>query len=107
LFLLDECLWPGLASALPPFDCRTVWAEGWSGLTDSELIERARGRYTAILTSDRRFGRSRSLTPPDPAIVILGPRLDRPDHMLALAPAIIRCLSGIQQATVAEVCWWD
>jgi hypothetical protein len=107
LYLLDECLWAGFAAALPGRRCRTVAEEGWLGISDAELLTRARGRFEALLTSDRRFGRGVELGSHDPAIVIPRPRLDRPDHLLALAAKVEAVLSEIAGGTIREVRWWD
>lgn len=107
MFLLDECLWPGLATALVGLPCRTVAQNGWSGLTDAEVIARSRGVYDAILTSDRRFGRSGPLTHGDPAIILLRPKLDRPDHLLHLAPKILEAVKTLRPGSVIEVRWWE
>jgi hypothetical protein len=53
--LLDECLpWP-MHRLLSNHTCTSVQAEGWSGIRNGDLLERAEGRFELFITSDQNI----------------------------------------------------
>ena len=51
--LLDECLPRELADELSGHDVRTVQQEGWAGLENGELLQRAAATFEVLLTIDK------------------------------------------------------
>ena len=50
--LLDECVpWP-MHRLLTNHTCTSVQAEGWSGIRNGELIQRAEGEFDLFISSD-------------------------------------------------------
>jgi predicted nuclease of predicted toxin-antitoxin system len=60
--LLDECVpWP-LHRFLPGHTCTSVQAQGWSGVRNGELLERAEGQFDVFITSDQNLRYQQNLT---------------------------------------------
>ncbi len=53
--LLDENLPLDLAPLLEGHQVESVRGLGWSGLTNGELLDRAGGRFDALITMDRNI----------------------------------------------------
>src|SRR5216684_1901189 len=53
--LLDECVpWP-MHRLLTRHSCASVQAQGWSGIRNSELLERAEAKFDLVITSDQNI----------------------------------------------------
>ena len=53
--LLDECVpWP-MHRLLTNHTCTSVQAEGWSGIRNGDLIQRAEGEFDLFITSDQNI----------------------------------------------------
>lgn len=53
--LLDECVpWP-MHKLLRGHSCSTVQGEGWSGIKNGELLQRAEGQFDLFVTSDQNI----------------------------------------------------
>lgn len=51
--LLDECVpWP-MHQLFIGHSCTSVQAEGWSGIRNRDLLQRAEGRFDLFVTSDQ------------------------------------------------------
>lgn len=53
------------------FDLRTVPEEGWSGISDGDLLRRASGRFDVLVTMDQNLPYQQSLPAFAVAVVVL------------------------------------
>jgi predicted nuclease of predicted toxin-antitoxin system len=60
--LLDECVpWP-MYKILGGHSCSTVQAEGWGGIKNGDLLQRAEGEFDLFITSDQNIRYQQNLT---------------------------------------------
>ena len=53
--LLDECVpWP-MHKLLSAHSCSTVQGQGWGGIKNGELLQRAEGEFDLFVTSDQNI----------------------------------------------------
>ena len=53
--LMDECVpWP-MRRLLPGHPCSSVQAQGWSGIRNSALLQRAEAEFDLFITSDQNI----------------------------------------------------
>ena len=53
--LLDECVpWP-MHKLLSGHSCSTVQGEGWGGIKNGDLLQRAEGEFDLFITSDQNI----------------------------------------------------
>lgn len=53
--LLDECVpWP-MHRLLTGHTCTSVQAQGWSGIRNGDLLQRAEGEFDLFITSDQNI----------------------------------------------------
>ena len=53
--LLDECVpWP-MHRLLTSHSCTSVQAQGWSGIRNGDLLQRAEGEFDLFITSDQNI----------------------------------------------------
>ena len=53
--LLDECVpWP-MRRLLTHHECISVQAQGWSGIRNGDLLQRAEGEFDLFITSDQNI----------------------------------------------------
>lgn len=69
--LLDESLPRHLAAEFPAHEVQTVRQMGWSGLKNGDLLERASGRFDAMLTADQNLEHQQNLERFNIAVVVL------------------------------------
>ena len=60
--LLDECVpWP-MYKLLGAHSCSSVQAEGWAGIKNGELLQRAEGEFDLFITSDQNIRYQQNLS---------------------------------------------
>ena len=60
--LLDECVpWP-MHRLLTEHSCTSVQAEGWSGIRNGDLLQRAEAEFDLFITSDQNIRYQQNLT---------------------------------------------
>src|ERR1051325_2049570 len=60
--LLDECVpWP-MHKILRGHSCSTVQGQGWGGIKNGELLQRAEGEFDLFITSDQNIRYQQNLT---------------------------------------------
>jgi predicted nuclease of predicted toxin-antitoxin system len=60
--LLDECVpWP-MHKLLSGHSCSTVQSQGWGGIKNGELLQRAEGEFDLFITSDQNIRYQQNLT---------------------------------------------
>ncbi len=53
--LMDECVpWP-MHRLLPGHSCSSVQAQGWSGIRNGDLLQRAEAEFDLFITSDQNI----------------------------------------------------
>ncbi len=60
--LLDENLPHDLANALAGHEVVTVQTAGWAGITNGDLLDRAEGKFDALITADKNLRYQQNLT---------------------------------------------
>ena len=100
--LLDENLPADLAPLVPNASASTVRAEGWSGITNGELLRRIAGRFDALLTMDQNLQYQQNLKQLPFGVVLIRARSNRMVDLLPLLPAISDALSRVQPG---ELCF--
>jgi predicted nuclease of predicted toxin-antitoxin system len=85
--LLDECVpWP-MQRLLSAHSCTTVQAQGWAGIRNGELLQRAEANFDLFITSDQNIRYQQNLS--GQAIAIL--ELSTNDlHRIQVAAALIQ-----------------
>ena len=59
--LLDECVpWP-MCRLLPNHSCTSAQAQGWGGIKNGELLQRAEVEFDLFITSDQNIRYQQSL----------------------------------------------
>jgi predicted nuclease of predicted toxin-antitoxin system len=101
--LLDESLPVEVRSELSGHDVRTVREQGWSGLTNGELLERAADPFDVLLTADRNLQYQQNLNRLPVAVVVLTARTNRIEDLRPLTPRVLEVLSSLQPRTLAIV----
>lgn len=100
--LLDECLPRELADELSGHDVRTVQQEGWAGLENGELLQRAAATFAIFLTVDKRI-HSTHLLPKTLAVITIRAKSNRIQTLRPLVPDILRALEGLRPGTSVQV----
>ena len=101
--LLDESLPRGLRSHLTDHEVATVPARGWSGLSNGELLDLARGEFDVFLTADQNLQYQQSLANRGISVVVLAARTNRLQDLLPLVPRVLAALEGIDPGQVVRV----
>lgn len=93
--LLDENLPADLAPLIAGGSATTVRAEGWSGISNGELLRRISGRFDALLTMDRNLQHQQNVKQLSFGIVLIRARSNRMVDLVPLLPAIAEALGGL------------
>lgn len=94
--LLDENLPLDLAPLLEGHQVDTIIGLGWCGLTNGEVLDRARGRFDAFVTMDRNIEHQQQLRALPFAVVLVRAPSNRMVHLRPLVPALLAALTGVQ-----------
>jgi len=100
--LLDECLPRELADELVGHEVRTVQQEGWAGLENGDLIQRAAATFAVFLTIDKRIQSTQRL-PKTLAVITIRAKANRIQTLRPLVPKIFRELESLQPGTFVQV----
>jgi hypothetical protein len=101
--LLDEQLPVGLAGALAGHQVDTVVGLGWQGVTNGELLRRARDRYDAFITMDRNLEYQQNLGGAGVGVVLVRARSNRLNDLVPLVPRILEALNGLTPGELRRV----
>jgi predicted nuclease of predicted toxin-antitoxin system len=102
--LLDEQLPLRLARELTGHDVRTVRQQGWSGLTNGELLKRAAADgFEVLLTADRSLQFQQNLVNSQVAVVVLVAPRNSLKHLLPLVPRALVAISAIRPGEVVRI----
>ena len=102
--LLDENLPRQLARELPGHDVQTVRVEGWSGVLNGELLDRAEsGGFEVFVTADRNLEHQQTLTGRSIGVVVLITRRLKLEHLLPLMSATREAVRVVRAGEVLYV----
>jgi len=93
--LLDENIPHDLIPEFPGHEVLTVQGLGWAGVTNGDLLTRARGRIDAFLTMDRKLERQHDLSMLPFGVVVVLARSNRVQDLLPLVPGMREALGRI------------
>jgi predicted nuclease of predicted toxin-antitoxin system len=102
--LLDEQLPLRLARELTGHDVRSVRQQGWTGLTNGELLRRAAADgFEVMLTADRSLQFQQNLKNAPLAVVVLVAPRNSLRHLLPLIPRALAAISSSRPGQVVRV----
>src|SRR5205085_1815079 len=88
---------------LADFEVRTTQEEGWSGLTNGELLRAAEAKFAVLVTGDKRLQFQQNIAAFNIAIVVVSARSTRLVHMRPLVERIKQAIEQTQPGTVCVV----
>ena len=102
--LLDEQLPRRLAREVTGHDVRTVQQQGWAGLTNGELLQRAADAgFEVFLTADQNLQFQQNLARARLGIVVLVAPSNKLKDLLPLVPSALAAISRSQPGEVVSV----
>ncbi len=102
--LLDESLTRHLAPRLPGHDVRTVAQEGWAGLKNGELLQRAAAAgFEVLVTGDRNLQHQQNVPAAGIGVVVVAAHTNRIEDLLPLVPRVLEAVDRIVPGEVIEV----
>lgn len=101
--LLDENIPQALARDLQEFDARTVHQQGWSGLTNGELLRSATAAFDVLVTGDKRLQYQQNIRSTGIAVVVVAAKSTRLSDIRQLLDPLKRAIREAQPGTVTQV----
>jgi predicted nuclease of predicted toxin-antitoxin system len=102
--LLDEQLPRRLARQLAPHRVRTVQQQGWAGLRNGELLQRAAtAGFEIFLTGDQNFQFQQNITGSPVCVIILIARSIKIEDLLPLVPSLLETIREAQPGEARQV----
>ena len=102
--LLDESLPRQLARELSGHEVRTVVQQGWAGLTNGELLRRAKNDgFEVFVTADQHLEHQQSLVRSGPGIVVVKAVRNRLEDLRPLIPSLLQAISSARPGAVVRV----
>lgn len=101
--LLDECLPKRLKSAFPGHSVSTVPEMGWTGRSNGELLELAKGRFDAFITVDQNLQYQQNLEASKIAVVLLVVSNNRYETFKPLIPKVEQALKTISTGELRRI----
>jgi hypothetical protein len=104
LVLLDEQLPRHLARDLTGHRVRTVQQEGWAGLTNGELLQRAAdGGFEVFVTADQNLEFQQNLSRARLGVVVLVAQSTALEDLRPLVPAALAAIARVRPGDVIRV----
>ena len=102
--LLDEQLPRHLAGELTGHQVRTVQQEGWAGLKNGELLQRAAdSRFEVFVTADQNLEFQQNLAGARLGVVLLVARSLALEELRPLVPAALAAITRVRPGEVIRV----
>ena len=101
--LLDESVPRQLASLLTGHAVSTVQREGWSGVSNGDLLARTTGHFDALVTGDLGLEFQQDLSGLEFGIIVLAAPNNRVETITALAPQVLDALANLVPGAVVRV----
>jgi predicted nuclease of predicted toxin-antitoxin system len=102
-FLLDECLPRRLVRDLNRYSVTTVSRQGWSGVTDTELLKLAGAEFDILITMDSNLVFQQNMKLSDLRIIVLRAFNSRYETLQILVPDILNAIEKIQPGQIIAV----
>ena len=90
--LLDENLPVGLAAELIGHQVETVSGQGWQGVKNGELLQRAQDAFEVLVTMDRNLEFQQTLSSLDLCVVLALASSNRMANLSPIVPAILAAI---------------
>jgi len=104
LVLLDESLPRQLARELTGHTVRTVVQQGWSGVKNGDLLQRARDEgFDAFVTADQNLEYQQNLAGTEVQVIVLCAPTNRLPDLLPLVPALLQALESKARGSVIRL----
>jgi len=104
LVLLDEQLPRHLARDLTGHQVRTVQQEGWAGLKNGELLQRAADSgFDVFVTADQNLEFQQNLSRARLGVVVLVASSTALEDLLPLVPAALTAIARVRSGEVIRV----
>jgi len=101
--LLDESLPRQLATHLVGHETLDVYAQGWSGTKNGELLRLAAAEFDAFVTADRNLRHQQNPTGLDLRILVVVARTNRLADLAPLVPKLLETLESAKPGKIIEV----
>jgi predicted nuclease of predicted toxin-antitoxin system len=102
--LLDEQLPRRLARELKGHEVRTVQQQGWAGLKNGELLNRAAAEnFEVLVTGDQNWEFQQNLTRARVSVIVLVAPSNALEDLLPLVPSLLVALPTSRPGQVARV----
>ena len=98
--LLDECLPRRLVRDLNRYSVTTISRQGWSGVTDTELLKLASAEFDILITMDSNLVFQQNLNRSSLCIIVLRALNSRYETLQSLVPEI---LAAIERAGAGQI----
>ena len=90
--------------ALEGHEARTVQQEGWSSISNGELLRRAaQSGYQVLLTPDRNLQYQQNISRAGVAVVVLRAASNRIEDLLPLIPKLLPLLAELKPGRVNQL----
>jgi predicted nuclease of predicted toxin-antitoxin system len=101
--LLDECLPRRLIRDLNRHSVTTVARQGWSGVTDAELLQLAGAEFDILITMDSNLVFQQNLKLSALRIIVLRAFNSRYETLQPLVPDILNAIEKIQPGQIIPI----
>ena len=101
--LLDESVPRQLAPLLKGHSVTTVPREGWAGIANGELLQRASQQFDALITGDQSLQYQQNLPGLGLGLVVLAAPDNRVETIAAMSPRILEALDRLAPGQVLRV----
>lgn len=102
--LLDENLDVRFAREIPEHVVSTVRSEGWTGVTNGELLRLIEAAdFEVFVTADRNLEHQQTLSNRPFGTVVLFPQRLKLDHLRLLLPGLMRAIPSVGTGEVLRV----
>lgn len=92
-----------LAAELTGHKVETISGLGWAGITNSELLHRARGQFDALVTMDQNLPFQQNLAAATLGVIRVRAPSNQPVHVRPLVPYILAALADIRPGELRRV----
>jgi len=99
--LLDECTPHVLKRLLTGFEIKTVQDQGWSGITNGELLRLTEGQFDILITSDQNLRYQQNLAKRRLAIIQLP--TNQVPIVIKLTPQVQATLENIKAGVLISI----
>jgi len=105
--LLDECLPVKLKyryqEITPEFQVSTVTGQGWTGIKNGELLEKAQEEFDVFVTIDQNLSYQQKLSKYSIAIVALKAKSNRYKDLLAFIESVSEAIENAEEGKFYEI----